>query len=162
MIEHAGSDRSVPQVMELLLDHMTSELAREVTFRPGALELVSTLAREGIPMALVTSSVRVHVDAVLRHVPGDPFRFTVTADDVANLKPHPEPYLSALELIGAPAARTVVLEDSPTGIAAAEAAGCHVVAVPSVVPIQAAARRTVWPTLVGADIESLRSLITPL
>ena len=161
MIDHAGSDHPVEQVMTLLLDHMTDELARGVSFRPGALELVSHLAREGIPMALVTSSVRVHVDAVLDHVPGDPFRHTVTADDVTYLKPHPQPYLTALELIGAPAEQTVVLEDSPTGVAAAEAAGCRVVAVPSVVPIQPVSNRTVWPSLVGADVDSLRAVITP-
>ena len=160
MIEHTGSDRPVQGVMDLLLDNMTDELAREVSFRPGALELVSHLAGEGIAMALVTSSVRIHVDAVLHHVPGDPFQHTVTADDVTCLKPHPEPYLTALELIGAPASQTVVLEDSPTGIAAAEAAGCHVVGVPSVVPIPPGPTRTVWSSLVGADATSLRSLVT--
>jgi HAD superfamily hydrolase (TIGR01509 family) len=160
MIEHAVSDRSLEDVMNLLLRNMTEELARAVTFRSGALELVSDLEREGVPMALVTSSVRVHVEAVLRHMPGKPFRHTVTADDVTNLKPHPEPYLTALELIGAGASQTVVLEDSPTGVAAAEAAGCHVVAVPSVVPISATSQRTVWPSLVGADVDCLRSLIT--
>jgi len=160
MIEHTGSARPVNEVMQLLLDNMTHELARGVSFRPGALELVSKLAAEKIAMALVTSSVRVHAEAVLQHVPGNPFSAIVTADDVTRLKPHPEPYLTALELIGAAAWQTVVLEDSPTGIAAAEAAGCHVVGVPSVVPLSPAPARTVWSSLVGADVRSLRSLVT--
>ncbi|MFL6178997.1 MAG: HAD family hydrolase [Actinomycetes bacterium] len=160
MIEHTESDRPAHEVMELLLENMTDELSRGVTFRPGALELVSNLASEGIAMALVTSSVRVHVEAVLQHVAGDPFQAIVTADDVTRLKPHPEPYLTALDVIGAVAAQTVVLEDSPTGIASAEAAGCIVVGIPSVVPIPAAPTRTVWSSLVGADVTTLRSLVT--
>jgi HAD superfamily hydrolase (TIGR01509 family) len=160
MIDHASSDRPVQQVMDLLLDHMTEELARGVTFRPGALELVSHLAQDSVPMALVTSSVRVHVEAVLRHIPGDPFRYTVTADDVSRLKPHPEPYLTALGLLGAVPGQTVALEDSPTGVAAAEAAGCHVVAVPSVVPIEPASNREIWSSLVGSDTNTLRALVT--
>ncbi len=74
--------------------------------------------------------------SILAHLPSQPFQHHVTADDVHHLKPHPEPYLSALDLLGASAERTVVLEDSPAGVAAGEAAGCHVVAVPSVVPIE--------------------------
>jgi len=161
MLEHTGSDQSTDEVIRMLLDQMTEELRREVRFRPGALELVDALAESEIPMALVTSSVRVHVDVVLTHLPGNPFSHHVTADDVAMLKPHPEPYLKALELLDAPADGTIVLEDSPAGVTAAEAAGCHVLAVPSVVPIEQGHRRTVLPTLVGTDVRLLRSMLTP-
>jgi HAD superfamily hydrolase (TIGR01509 family) len=161
MLEHTGSDQSIDEVISMLLDHMTEELSREVRFRPGALELVDALADSGIPMALVTSSVRVHVDVVLTHLPGDPFSHQVTANDVVMLKPHPEPYLKALELLDAPADRTIVLEDSPAGVTAAEAAGCYVLAVPSVVPIEEGRRRTVLPTLVGTDLRVLQAMLTP-
>ena len=160
MIRHAGSEESVASVMQLLLDHMTDELAGRVAFRPGALELLEALSHHGVLTALVTSSVRVHVDAVLHQVPGAPFGGIVTADDVTHLKPHPEPYLTALRLLGVEASRTVVLEDSPTGVAAAEAAGCRVLAVPSVVPIEGDERRAVASTLSDVTVEDLRRLIT--
>jgi HAD superfamily hydrolase (TIGR01509 family) len=160
MIGHADSDESVEAVMQMLHDNMTEELASSVTFRPGALELVAELAAAGVPMALVTSSVRVHVEAVLRHVPGRPFRHVVTADDVELLKPHPDPYLTALALLGADGSGTVVLEDSPAGVASAEAAGCHVVAVPSVVPIEPAERRVVVDGLTEVSVLLLRQLVT--
>jgi beta-phosphoglucomutase-like phosphatase (HAD superfamily) len=71
------------------------------------------------------------MDAVLK-VTGLSFGVTVCGEDVRRPKPDPEPYLLAATRLGVPAAGCVVLEDSPTGIAAARAAGCPVIAVPSV------------------------------
>jgi HAD superfamily hydrolase (TIGR01509 family) len=139
---------------------MTEQLTGSVVFRPGVLDLLENLVAADVALALVTSSVRVHVDVILAHLPNQPFRHHVTADDVINLKPHPEPYLSALDLLGASAARSVVLEDSPTGVTAAEAAGCRVVAVPSVVPIDPAPGREVVSSLMEVDLELLRGLVT--
>ena len=58
--------------MQMLLDNATEELARGISFRPGALALVDALVEAGIPLALVTSSVRVHVEVVLEHLKPDP------------------------------------------------------------------------------------------
>jgi HAD superfamily hydrolase (TIGR01509 family) len=160
MIAHTGTTLATPAVMQMLLDNATTELARGVQFRPGALALVDALADVGIPVALVTSSVRTHVEVVLEHLKTDPFQFHVTADDVSRLKPHPEPYLTALDRLGLRARSVVVLEDSPTGVAAAEAAGCHVVAVPSEVAIAAAPGRTVIESLTTVDVPLLESLVT--
>lgn len=160
MIRYTSSARPVGEVMDLLLANMTAELARGVQFRPGALELLAALREDSIPLALVTSSVRVHVDIVLAHLPPDAFGHHVTGDDVRRLKPHPEPYLTALARLAAPAGRTIVLEDSPAGVMAAEAAGCHVVAVPSVVPIAPAPARTVVSSLVDVDRALLSSVLT--
>jgi beta-phosphoglucomutase-like phosphatase (HAD superfamily) len=71
------------------------------------------------------------MDAVLE-VTGLSFGVTVCGEDVQRGKPDPEPYLRAATLLGVPPSGCVVLEDSPTGIAAARAAGCPVIAVPSV------------------------------
>ena len=60
-------------------------------------------------------------------------------EDVRRTKPDPEPYLLAAARLGVPPAGCVVLEDSPNGIAAARAAGCAVIAVPSV-PVPAGPR----------------------
>ncbi|MEO8106380.1 MAG: HAD family phosphatase [Actinomycetes bacterium] len=159
MIEHTGSPYAVATVMQMLLENMTRQLTKSIAFQPGAFELLAALSAADIPLALVTSSVRVHVDVVLAQLPTNPFRHQVTADDVENLKPHPEPYLTALGLLGATASQSVVLEDSPAGVNAAEAAGCHVVAVPSVVPIEAAARRHVVESLAEIDLAVLEGLV---
>ncbi len=58
----------------------------------------------------------------------------VTGNDVVNGKPHPEPYLRGAEMLGVPIEECVVLEDAPSGIRAAKAAGASVLAVPTTYP----------------------------
>jgi HAD superfamily hydrolase (TIGR01509 family) len=105
-----------------------------VPVRPGARELLAAVAAAGLPTALVTSSECGFADAVLAST-GMSFNAVVCAGDVTALKPDPEPYLLAARLVGVPPADCFALEDSPNGVASAEAAGCRVIAVPSLVPI---------------------------
>jgi HAD superfamily hydrolase (TIGR01509 family) len=106
-------------------------LERGLPLQPGAAALLAALDAAGVPYALVTASSRAIMDAVLK-VTGLTFAVTVCGEDVRRAKPDPEPYLLAAARLGVPPAGCVVLEDSPTGIAAARAAGCRVIAVPSV------------------------------
>lgn len=126
---------------------------------PGAGELLDALRDEGVPVALVTSSLPEIADAVLKSVGRDRFDAIVTAGDVLRPKPDPEPYLTAARLLGVRPVRSVVLEDSPTGVAAATAAGCAVVAVPSLLPIEAAPGRLVVPSLTEVTVSALRARI---
>jgi len=120
------------EVARWLLDGMTElVLARGVPVKPGARELLAEVAGAGIPHALVTSSARQIMDAALT-VTGMRFPVTVCSEDVRRTKPDPEPYLLAAARLGVPPPGCVVLEDSPNGVAAARAAGCPVIAVPSV------------------------------
>ncbi len=75
------------------------------------------------------------------------FDALVCAEDVSVTKPDPEPYLLAAKLLGVDPARCFALEDSPNGVASAEAAGGQVIAVPSLVPIEPAPGRTVVRSL---------------
>ena len=106
-------------------------LARGLPLQPGAARLLAALDAVGVPCALVTASSRAIMDAVLKAT-GLSFGVTVCGEDVQRGKPDPEPYLRAAALLWVPPSGCVVLEDSPTGIAAARAAGCPVIAVPSV------------------------------
>ena len=125
-----------------------AELVRDrgVPVRPGARELLAEVAAAGLPHALVTGSERRFMDAVLART-GMRFDALVCADDVSMTKPDPEPYLLAAKLLGADPARCFALEDSPNGVASAEAAGCQVIAVPSLVPIEPAPGRAVVRSL---------------
>jgi HAD superfamily hydrolase (TIGR01509 family) len=142
-----------------LLDRMVGLFAEGVEVLPGVTDLLAGLREAGVPVALVSSSYRVLVDAVTATGLG-PFDVTVAGDEVAVGKPHPEPYLTAAELLGVDPRDCVVLEDSPAGVASGEAAGCAVVAVPSVpgVAFPPAPRRLVLPTLAGVTVADLRAL----
>ena len=128
--------------------------AGRVSVRPGARELLAAVLASGVPSALVTSSERAFAEAVLAST-GFRFPVVVTGDDVTAHKPDPEPYLLAAKLLGADPARCVALEDSPSGVASAGAAGCLVVAVPSLLPIDPAPGRVVVASLTGVNMEVL-------
>ena len=159
-----GADPTPLRVAETstwLLGRMVELYARELPVRPGALELLAALADAGVPQALVSSSYRVLVDAALATGLG-PFALTIAGDEVTHGKPHPEPYRTAAARLGVDASRCVVLEDSPSGVASGEAAGCAVVAVPSVVGVvlEPAARRTVLRSLADVTVADLRELVS--
>jgi HAD superfamily hydrolase (TIGR01509 family) len=141
-------------MMDGMLDRVR---AGRVVVRPGARELLATVAAAGLPYGLVTSSQRAFAQAVLEST-GMTFPVTVCAEDVAVTKPDPEPYLLAAKLLDADPARCVALEDSPNGVASATAAGCRVVAVPSLVPIPPAPGRIVATSLTGITLSALRAL----
>ncbi|MEV6026710.1 HAD-IA family hydrolase [Streptomyces sp. NPDC052036] len=128
--------------------------------RPGALGLLDALARDGIPTALVTASPRAVADTVLQALGAERFAVSVTADDTEHTKPAPDPYLAACRALGVDPAGCVAVEDTPTGVASAEAAGCAVLAVPSLAPIDAAPGRTVLASLEEVTPERLRSLLS--
>jgi sugar-phosphatase len=94
---------------------------------PGVLELVPQL--DGVPWALVTSGVRELATARLRAAGVAPPGVVVTAEDVAAGKPDPEGYASAAARLGLAPADVLVLEDSVSGVAAGQAAGCRVVGI---------------------------------
>lgn len=134
----------------------------DVVPRPGAVELLVALRGEGVPTALVTASPRHVADTVvkaLESLGAGRFTTTVTADDTLRTKPDPEPYLAACQALGVAPAACVAVEDTPTGVASAEAAGCHVLAVPSVVSIEPTARRTVLGSLKEASPGLLSALV---
>ncbi len=137
-----------PELVAEWLMSGVSNLVRErgVPLQPGARELLAEVAAAGLPHALVTSSERRFMDAVLART-GLRFDVLVCANDVSMTKPDPEPYLLAAKLLGADPARCVALEDSPNGVASAEAAGCQVIAVPSLIPIEPGPGRTVVRSL---------------
>jgi HAD superfamily hydrolase (TIGR01509 family) len=137
--------------------------AEGLPWKPGAQELVKAVVAAGIPRALVTSTQRPLTEVALRnYFPAGTFDVVVCGDEVTHTKPHPESYLTAAAGIGVTAADCVAIEDSPRGIAAAEAAGCAVVAVPSEVPVEAGPRRVVIPSLVGITVDWLAEVPTRL
>ncbi|WP_019633842.1 HAD family hydrolase [Actinomadura atramentaria] len=159
MLELTGADVPPERIGDWLLEGMITRLGAGVPLLPGARELLAEVRAAGVPAGLVSSSYRCLIEAALDVIGREHFAVTVAGDEVARTKPDPEPYLTAAARLGADPAACVALEDSPNGLAAAEAAGCAVVAVPSVLPIAAAPGRTVVASLHDVDLDLLRSLV---
>lgn len=98
------------------------QLIKEFSGVEGAL---SRLREAGLELGVVTSKRRVSVDQALESFPGlgrvvDRF---VTLEDTTEHKPHPEPLLKGLQMLGATREESVYVGDAPYDIAAAKAAG---------------------------------------
>ncbi|GHD73946.1 HAD family phosphatase [Streptomyces goshikiensis] len=162
LIESTGAAITLMELSVLLNERFEARIADQVPLMPGAERLLAELARHNVPTALVSASHRRVIDRVLRALGPERFALSVAGDEVPRTKPHPDPYLIAARTLGAHPSRCAVIEDTATGVAAAEAAGCRVVAVPSVGVIPPAPGRTVVRSLEDVDLTFLRSLITPM
>ncbi|MBZ6103823.1 HAD family hydrolase [Streptomyces olivaceus] len=160
LIEATGAAIGLAELSVLLNDGFERRIGRDLPLMPGAARLLAELTAHDIPTALVSASHRRIIDRVLKSLGPHHFALTVAGDEVPRTKPHPDPYLAAASGLGADPVRCAVVEDTATGVAAAESAGCHVVAVPSVAPITPAARRTVVGSLEEVDLPFLRGLVT--
>jgi HAD superfamily hydrolase (TIGR01509 family) len=97
----------------------------------GIRELLEALRAVDVPTAIASSSVERWVVPAAERLGLSPLVDTiVTGDDVANRKPAPDIYLEALRRLGADASRSVAIEDSAPGVAAACAAGMKTIAIP--------------------------------
>lgn len=98
---------------------------------PGVHDAIAALA--GAPVAVATSATR-ELARVRLAAAGIGITQVVTFDDVERGKPHPDPFLLAAQRLGVDPADCVVCEDAPSGVAAAKAAGCAVIAVTTSTP----------------------------
>ncbi|MEU3617335.1 HAD family phosphatase [Streptomyces sp. NPDC006872] len=159
LIEATGADIALADLTVLLNEGFEDRITRALPLMPGAARLLAELAEQEVPTALVSASHRRIIDRVLTSLGAEYFRLSVAGDEVARTKPYPDPYLFAAAGLGVDPARCAVIEDTATGVASAEAAGCQVVAVPSVAPIAPSPRRTVVPSLEQVDLTFLRGLM---
>jgi HAD superfamily hydrolase (TIGR01509 family) len=102
-----------------------------IALRPGVPELLDEAAARGMRLAIVTTTSRANVAALLRHTLGPAalrrFECVVCGEDVAAKKPDPEAYQKALDQLDLPPLATLAIEDSPPGVAAARAAEVPVI-----------------------------------
>jgi HAD superfamily hydrolase (TIGR01509 family) len=146
------------QIVERLVADVAAMVRREARWRPGATELLAELGRLGVPCALVTMSWESLAAAVVSELPEGTFSVVVTGDQVAHGKPHPEAYLRAAERLNLPPSRCLAIEDSPTGVRSAVAAGVPTVAVPHVVPVPPVEGAIQLDSLAGVRAAELFSL----
>jgi HAD superfamily hydrolase (TIGR01509 family) len=132
-----GEPGRAAELIEELNALVVAELEHGVEAMVGARELLHALKGRGTPIGLVSNSPLVFVRRSLEIVGfHDHFDVVLSAHEVAAPKPAPDPYLEACRRLGVePGPSVVALEDSPTGVAAARAAGLTVIGIPSLAGI---------------------------
>jgi HAD superfamily hydrolase (TIGR01509 family) len=157
--DHAELPLEPDDIVLRLLDGVIARMREHVPWRPGARRLLAELRENDVPCALVTMSWQPLARTFLDVVPKGTFAVVVTGDQVTRGKPHPEPYLHAARLLGVEPADALAVEDSPTGVTSATAAGVPVLAVPHVLPIDQGPGRVVHPTLDDVDLAFLAEVV---
>ncbi len=129
-----GEPGRAAELIEELNALVVAELEHGVEAMVGARELLERLHERGTPLGLVSNSPLRFVQRSIEIVGlGHHFDVILSAHEVAAPKPAPDPYLEACRRLGVePGPSVVALEDSPTGVAAARAAGLTVIGVPSI------------------------------
>jgi HAD superfamily hydrolase (TIGR01509 family) len=143
------------------IDRRMAEVFRQdLPWRPGAAAALATVRAAGFRTALVTSTERDLTEIALDTIGRANFDVTVCGDEVdGRNKPLPEPYLKACRLLAVDPARCVAIEDSPTGVAAAVAAGATVLVVPCEVDVEQGERRVFRTSLAGLTVADLTALV---
>ena len=145
------------EVADWMHDYVGELFGTGLPWCAGARELLDALQAAEIPMALVTNTRRALTENALNSIGRHYFSVTVCGDEVPYGKPAPDVYLRAAELLGYDPADCLAIEDSVTGSAAAETAGCPVLVVPNEVEVPGSPRRAFVSTLAGLTVAELRS-----
>ncbi len=159
IIENSSVTWTPERVVDELISRVVADLHGHVPWRPGALDLLGALRERGVRTALVTMSYAALLPPVLTALGDLAFDAIVTGDSVTRGKPHPEPYLTAAAQLGVAPEDCVAIEDSPTGVRSALAAGIATVGVPHVVPLDGIRDVILVGSLTEIDVDWLESVV---
>jgi beta-phosphoglucomutase len=127
-----GFNANTDELTRKKRDVVISVIKNGIEPMPGLIHLLDDLSSHRIHIAVATSAQpeRAHLALEMLGVVSY-FEAIVTAADIKNGKPAPDPYLKAAQLLGIPAEHCVVIEDAEVGVISAKAANMKVVAVPN-------------------------------
>ena len=115
------------QIMQTKIDYYEKILT--VEFYDGFFPLLDFLRKQNIKMAIVTGSMRFRVQSFIDKYLNGYIDALVSADDVTNTKPFPEPFLKGAEFLGLEPKECLIIENAPMGIKAGKAAQMKVIAI---------------------------------
>ncbi|HRD13720.1 MAG TPA: HAD family hydrolase [Mycobacterium sp.] len=150
------------EVVDWMHDYVGELFATGLPWRPGARELLDALLAADVPMALVTNTRRALTENALNTIGRQYFSTSVCGDEVQAGKPAPDIYLRAADLLGFDPGDCLAIEDSITGSASAEGAGCPVLVVPNDVEVPTSPRRRHVASLSGMGIRHLLDIYSEL
>jgi HAD superfamily hydrolase (TIGR01509 family) len=132
VIHYTGVQASVEQALRVRPGLLASVVDETLQPRPGIFELLEALQARRLLLGVASNSFGEYVRRVLAVMElSQAFGCVCTREDARGGKPAPDLYLAAAGCLGVMPGECVAVEDSPTGLQAALAAGMHAVAVPN-------------------------------
>lgn len=125
-----GETVALPVVMSEKAKAYLALAADQLVPYPGVVECIREAAERNVRLALVTGSLRAEAEAVLQALDlTDLFSVVIAAEDIKQSKPSPEGYLKSVKALGLEPDDCIIIEDAPSGVEAARAAGIRCMAV---------------------------------
>ena len=126
------------EINNLLVAKVHETLAQQpVEFLPGIERFLSEVREAQIPAAVVTNATTSVARRTANAAPEGTFSVVIGNDETTHPKPNPQPYLLAAERLGVDPTQCVAIEDSPSGVRSATAAGMRVIVVPGELEVPA-------------------------
>jgi len=137
-LRERGVDLPDEQINERLVAKVREALAhQQVEFLPGIERFLNQVRDAQIPAAIVTNATTSIAQRTADAAPEGTFSVVIGNDETTHPKPDPQPYLLAAQRLGVEPSRCVALEDSPSGVRSATAAGMKVIVVPGELEVPA-------------------------
>ena len=151
-MRHFVPEELVTEAVKRHVEHTTSILLEDVTLMPGTIELLRGQQAAGVTLAVFTNKRGEHARLICDHLGITPFlRGIFGAGDTAWLKPQPEFAAHVLKTLGATAATTLLIGDSPFDVKAAHNGGfacwCVTTGTHDETQLRAAGAERVFPNL---------------
>lgn len=147
------------EINDQLVAKVHETLAQQpVEFLPGVERFLSEVREAQIPAAVVTNATTSVARRTANAAPEGTFSVIIGNDETTHPKPNPQPYLLAAERLGVDPTQCVAIEDSPSGVRSATAAGMRVIVVPGEleVPAELGTARMSHEEL---NLEAVRALV---
>jgi HAD superfamily hydrolase (TIGR01509 family) len=127
-----GLNADVQELREKQKPIFVALFREKAELMPGALSFIKALKERKIPVAIVSSNFRYNIDVVLQKFGLQRcFDAIISTEDCSKPKPHPEPYLKAIQKLGVKPENVLAFEDSGNGVESAKSAGCKCIAMPN-------------------------------
>ena len=137
-LRERGVDLPDEQINERLVTKVREALEhQQVEFLPGIERFLPQVRDAQIPAAIVTNATTSIAQRTADAAPEGTFSVIIGNDETTHPKPDPQPYLLAAQRLGVEPSRCVALEDSPSGVRSATAAGMKVIVVPGELEVPA-------------------------
>jgi HAD superfamily hydrolase (TIGR01509 family) len=159
VLQEHGVALSEQEIIDRMTDDVLVDIEKHLPWRPGARELLREVREAGIPTALVTMSIRRMADHIAAAIEFAAFDVVVAGDEVEHAKPHPDPYLRAASALGVDVTDCIAIEDSPTGLASALAAGATAIGVEHHAPLPTDGGFVHRVSLEGVSLDDLREIL---
>ncbi len=131
LVAHFGDDFPYDKLSDIVDERMVAILKKEVPIKEGLIDFLKAAKEKNIPIAVASSTYRqlveqnLNVAGVMQYID-----VIVAGDEVENSKPAPDIFLAAAKKLNVSAHECIAFEDSPSGVRAANAAGCSTVMIP--------------------------------